>query len=88
MGKVWMVTVVVAAFGGGCVSAADSVRRFASQDLRCPAEQVQVQRITSGAYVAHGCGGSSFYLDRNAPTAYAPVHQPGHSYVTLAIAEH
>jgi hypothetical protein len=90
MRKVWMVVTVVAAVvcGTGCMSATDSVRRFATQDLNCPSAQIQIHRIASGAYVARGCGARSFYIDRNSPTAVAPVHQPGHAYVTLAVGEH
>jgi len=80
-----VVAVVVVVSNSGCVSTVDTVRRYASRDLQCPAMQIRTREVAPGAFVARGCGRSTMYIDNAAPSIL-PAREPGRAYVTLRVA--
>ena len=76
---------LVTAAGTGCVTMTETVRHYASADLRCPTESIRTHQLPHGVVRADGCGRRAYYMDNDAPfTTAATELQPGRRHLAMA----
>jgi hypothetical protein len=78
------VGLALATLGSGCVSMAETVRRYAAEDLHCSAGDIRTRELPHGVIRAEGCGRHGYYMDNNAPATTTAPAQPGQLYWTVA----